>query len=415
MDSECGSSFGQNGYNIMDTFANAAGRDAFYRFRVSEPYTLFDSQQRYVNNGKFSSATSGSGAVTHLPNESALKMDVTNASGDYVYLESKRVMAYQPGKSLLIMMSFSFATPKANLRQRVGYFGTQNGIYLEQDGTTLYLVLRSYVGGSVDNSRKIPQSEWNGHKFDGSTFYSRQIDVTKGNIFWMDVEWLGVGDVRCGFIIDGVPVVAHIFHNENLNLTTYMTTATLPVRAELENTSGTSGSSTMRLICATVISEGGYQGYNTLNYAASTIIATDYKMLTTAGTFYPMVSIRLKNTRLDSVVLPIQVDFMGHTSDNFMWKLLLNPTLNSNAGFADYSAGSAVQFDTAATSMSDLGTTIQAGITYQKSATALVDVTNFNFQLGRTIQGTSDILTLAAAGSAGNAKCIAGLGWMELV
>lgn len=415
MDSECGSSFGSNSYNIMDTFASAAGRDAFYRFRVSEPFTVFDSQQRYVNNGKFTSATSGSGAVTHLPNESVLKMDVSSTSGDYVYLESKRVMPYQPGKSLLIMMSFSFATPKANLRQRVGYFGTQNGIYLEQDGTTLYLVLRSYVGGSVNNSRKIPQSEWNGHKFDGSTFYSREIDVTKGNIFWMDVEWLGVGDVRCGFIIDGVPVVAHIFHNENLNLTTYMTTATLPVRAELENTSGTSGSSTMRLICATVISEGGYQGYNTLNYAASTIIATDYKMLTTAGTYYPMVSIRLKSTRLDSVVLPIQIDFLGHTSDNFQWRLLLNPTLNSYAGFSDYSANSAVQFDTAATSMTDLGTTIQAGLVYQKTSTALGEVTNFNFQLGRTIQGTSDVLTLAATGSAGNSKCIAGIGWMELI
>ena len=415
MDSECGSSFGSNGYNIMDTFASAASRDAFYRFRVSEPFTIFDSQQRYVNNGKFTSATSGSGAVTHLPNESTLKMDVSSTSGDYVYLESKRVMPYQPGKSLLIMMSFSFATPKANLRQRVGYFGTQNGIYLEQDGTTLYLVLRSYVGGSVDNSRKIPQSEWNGHKFDGTTFFSRNLDVTKGNIFWMDVEWLGVGDVRCGFIVDGVPVVAHVFHNENLYLTTYMTTATLPVRAEIENTSGTSGSSTMRLICATVISEGGYQGYNTLNYAASTIIATDYKMLTTAGTFYPMVSIRLKSTRLDSVVLPIQIDFLGHTSDNFQWRLLLNPTLNSYAGFSDYSANSAVQFDTAATSMTDLGTTIQAGLVYQKTSTALGDVTNFNFQLGRTIQGTSDVLTLAAAGSAGNSKCIAGIGWMELI
>lgn len=415
MDSECGSSFGSNGYNIMDTFASAASRDAFYRFRVSEPFTIFDSQHRYIDTGKFSSSTSGSGAVTHLPNESALKMDVSSTSGDYVYLESKRVMPYQPGKSLLIMISFSFATPKANLRQRVGYFGTQNGIYLEQDGTTLYLVLRSYVGGSVDNSRKIPQSEWNGHKFDGTTFFSRNLDVTKGNIFWMDVEWLGVGDVRCGFIVDGVPVVAHVFHNENLYLTTYMTTATLPVRAEIENTSGTSGSSTMRLICATVISEGGYQGYNTLNYAASTIIATDYKMLTTAGTFYPMVSIRLKSTRLDSVVLPIQIDFLGHTSDNFEWKLLLNPTLNSYAGFSDYSANSAVQFDTAATSMTDLGTTIQAGLVYQKTSTALGDVTNFNFQLGRTIQGTSDVLTLAAAGSAGNSKCIAGIGWMELI
>jgi hypothetical protein len=128
-----------------------------------------------------------------------------------------------------------------------------------------------------------------------------------------------------------------------------------------------------------------------------------------------MVSIRLKDSRLDSVVLPIQLDFMGHTADNFMWKLLLNPTLNSTGGFADYNASSSVQYDTSATSMSNLGTTIQAGIAYQRTATALVDVTNFNFQLGRTIQGTSDILTIAVAGSANNAKCIAGIGWMELV
>jgi hypothetical protein len=415
MDSECGSSFGQNGYNIMDAYIKATSRDAFGRFRISEPFTLFDSQQRYIDNRKFSSATSGSGAVTHLPNESALKMDVTNASGDYVYLESKRVMAYQPGKSLLVMMSFVFATPKANLRQRIGYFGTQNGIYLEQDGTSLYLVLRSYVSGSVNNSRKIPQSEWNGHKFDGSTFNPRQIDVTKGNILWMDVEWLGVGDIRCGFIIDGVPVIAHIFHNENLYSTTYMTTGTLPLRAELENTSGTSGSSTMRMICATVISEGGYQSFSTLDYASSSIVATNYKTLTTAGTYYPMVSIRLKQNRLDSVVLPIQLDFLGHTSDNFLWKLLLNPTLNSTAGFTDHSTNSSLEIDTSATSMSDLGTTLQAGLVYQKTSTILSTITNFNFQVGRTIQGTSDIMTIAVVASANNAKCVTGIGWMELV
>jgi len=38
-------------------------------------------------------------------------------------------------------------------------------------------------------------------------------------------------------------------------------------------------------------------------------------------------------------------------------------------------------------------------------------------QNGYNIMDTfaSDVLTIAAAGSAGNAKCIVGLGWMELV
>jgi len=401
--------------NAINGNSNIATLDAFGRNRVSEPFTLFDSFHRYRENEKFSYSTNGSGSKTYSANESVVNLNVTNASGDYVYQESKRVMPYQPGKSFLVMRTFAMATPKANLRQRIGFFSTQNGVFLEQDGTTLYLVLRSYVGGSVDDSRKVAQSSWNGNKFDGSAFFPRQLDVTKANIFWMDVEWLGVGDVRCGFIVDGVPVIAHTFHNDNLNLTTYMTTATLPLREEIENTAGTSGSSTMKVICSTVISEGGYQGASEVRTVSSTIIASDYKMLSTAGTLYPMVSIRLKSSRLDSVVLPVQIDFLGHTADNFQWRLLLNPTLNSTGGFTDFSSYSSVQYDTSATSMSDIGTVIQGGIVYQKTTAELGGVQNFNLQLGRTIQGTSDIITLAASGSNTNAKCIAGIGWMELV
>jgi len=412
MDSEF---FDQGIFENKNTNSNLANRDAFYRFRVSDPFTLFDSQNRYRDMGRMSYATNGSGSYTYSANESAINLIVTSASGDYTYAESKRVMPYQPGKSLLVMQTFVFATANSNLKQRIGLFGTQNGVYLEQDGTTLYFVLRSYVGGSVDNSRRVAQADWNGHKFDGSAFYQRQLDVTKANILWMDVEWLGVGDVRCGFIVDGVPIVAHTFHNDNLNTTTYMTTSTLPLRAEIENTGNTGVTSTMKVICSTVISEGGYQGKSIINHASTTIVSNDYKTLSTPGTFYPMISMRLKSSRLDAVVLPIQVDALCSTSDNIYWKLLLNPTLNSNAGFADYSSLSSVQIDTAATSMSDLGTVINGGLIYQKGATAISGVDNFNFQLGRTIQGTSDIITLAFAGSANTAKGVAAIGWMELV
>jgi len=412
MDSE----FNDQGiFENLNTNSNLANRDAFFRYRISEPFTLFDSFHRYRDNEKFSYSTSGSGSYSYSSNESTVSLNVTNASGDYCYSESKRVMPYQPGKSLLIMRSFIFATPQANLRQRVGYFSTQNGIYLEQDGTTLYWVLRSYVNGTVDNSRKVAQANWNGHKFDGSPFYQRQLNVTKANILWMDIEWLGVGDVRCGFIVDGVPIVAHTFHNENINTAVYMTTAALPLRAEIENLSTTSGSSSLKTICSTVISEGGFQGLSTQDHAATTIVKTDYKTLSTPGTFYPMVSMRLKSTRLDAVVLPTQVDVLCDTSDNLYWKLMINPVLNSTAGFADYSTYSSVQIDTAATSITTSGIVIAAGLVLQRSESTLGGINNFNFQLGRTIQGTSDVLTLAIAGSANTVKGVAGIGWMEIV
>jgi len=399
-------------FNPVDIYNTST--DAFSRLRISQPFTLFDSFHRYRRNNKFTHAIGGNGTLTFDENESAVKLNVTGVNGDYCYYESRRVMPYQPGKSFLIMQSFSFANPQAGLRQRVGFFGTNNGVYLEHDGTTLAFVLRSSVTGSVNNSRRVVQANWNGHKFDGSAFYQRALNVTKANILWMDIEWLGVGDVRCGFIIDGYPVIAHTFHNENVNTSTYMTTAALPIRAEIENTSTTSTAASMTHICSTVISEGGYQGLTPINHAASTIITNDQKTLSAPGTFYPLLSIKLKDTRLDSVVLPAQFEIVTSTNDNFYWKLLLNPTL-AGTNFTEYSTDSSVQVDTTATSIISTGTVVGGGFAYQKSASALGGLDNFNLQLGRTIQGTSDILTIAVAASANTAKCAVGLGWMELV
>ena len=245
--------------------SSGTATDAFGRLRVSNPFTLFDSFHRYQINEKFVTSTSGVANTQYQVNESTINMNVGTASGAKCYRESKRVFAYQPGKSLLIMNTFTFNTQKTNLRQRVGYFNDQNGVFLENDGTGNYIVLRSYVTGSVVETR-VAQTNWNMDKFDGTGVSSQSghadrgvLDVTKSNIFWIDVEWLGVGDVRCGFVVDGLMVPAHIFHNDNINTTTYITTATLPIRYEIENTGTVASNSTLKQICSTVISEGGYE------------------------------------------------------------------------------------------------------------------------------------------------------------
>ncbi len=192
-----------------------------------------------------------------------------------------------------------------------------------------------------------------------------------------------------------------------------MTTAVLPLRAEIENLGTTTGA-TLKVICSTVISEGGYQGRAITNHSATTIVSNDLKTLLTPGTFYPMISMKLKSTRLDSVVLPTQVDLIAATNDNLQWKLVLNPTFVGTTSFVNYTTDSSVQIDTAGTSFTG-GTVIAGGIVYQKSEANLGGIENFNFQLGRTIQGTSDVITLAVAGSANTAKCVAGIGWTELI
>jgi hypothetical protein len=109
--------------------------DAFGRLRISEPFTLFDSQNRYAEDDQFSSSTTGSGSsVTFATNESSVNMNVGTVSGGKTVRQTFRRMPYQPGKSLLILTTFCMNAAKANLRQRVGYFDENNGIYLEQNG-----------------------------------------------------------------------------------------------------------------------------------------------------------------------------------------------------------------------------------------------------------------------------------------
>jgi hypothetical protein len=388
--------------------------DAFGRLRVSEPYTLFDTQSRYYDHGQFDSATANGGSVSYIANSSTFELSVTTANASSVIRETKRVFPYQPGKSLLIFSTFCMSTPKTNLTQRVGFYGAQNGIYFEVVDNTYNMVIRSYTSGGIVEDR-IPQSLWNGDKLNGAGGSGNPSGITlypdRDQIFWTDVEWLGVGSVRCGFIINGAYYTCHTFHHANIigNTTTYMTTATLPLRYEIFNTGITSGASMMRQICSTVISEGGYNNFGTTQLAG---VGITQKNLATSGTYYPIVSIRLAPTRLDSIIVPRQVDMLSPSVDYFRWVLLQNATL-TGATWAYTSATGTVQYDLAATGISG-GQEIQSGYVSSRELSELTAVNFFQYQLGRTLAGVSDTVTLALASTGNNAKILAQLGWQEL-
>lgn len=387
--------------------------DAFGRLRTSSPFTIFDSQHRYQENDKWDTALNGGGTKTYVANESAINLTVPTTSGAYVYRETKRVFPYQPGKSLLVMASFAFAASKANLRQRIGYFGTQNGIYLEQDGTTTYIVRRSYVTGSVVNTR-VAQADWNGDKLDGTGLSARTLDLSKTQIFWLDIEWLGVGDVRCGFVVDGRMVIAHTFHGDNVNATSYMTTAVLPLRQEIENTDTTASASTAKQICNTIASEGGYEGFSRrYNIPTGSTAVT----LATAGTRYPVLAIRLNSTRLDSVIIPSNINAaVEQTTNNKLdivqFHVLLNPTITGGTWTTHFNNN--VQYNTSITTATG-GIEIAGGYLTSSSSLDLGSITDFNFQLGRTMAGVSDVLLIAATPTNDAAKLFLDLAWFEII
>jgi hypothetical protein len=373
--------------------------DAFGRLRVSQPYTLFDSQNRYAIDNQFDTVTITGGTTSFLVNEASVAMINNTTSGAEVVRQTFRSMLYQPGKSLLTLMTFKAAAPTANLRQRIGYFGTQNGVYFETSGagtTTSALkafVLRTYIGGSVDNTtRRVEQSAWNGDKLDGTGTSGLTLDLSYPQILWMDFEWLGVGNIRCGFIINGQYIVCHTYQNANFyGNSVYMTTAILPVRYEITNTGATTTTSTLKQICSSVMSEGG------LEPTSIEHVATRTSALTAVGTtLVPLVSIRLTSNALGAVVLPQTIKVLPTTADNFEIQLVKNATL-SGAAYSLVTSDTNVLFDVNATAMT--GGTI-AQINYAASSnqgtTPLnqVGVFNWDTQLGVSISGVSDIYTV---------------------
>jgi hypothetical protein len=174
------------------------------------------------------------------------------------------------------------------------------------------------------------------------------LDITKAQILFMDIEWLGEGTVRLGFVIDGKFILCHRFNHANLITSTYITTASLPLRYEITNTGVTISSSILKQVCSSVISEGGYELRGAQQAIGTPITAPS--TFAVAGTYYPMNAIRLKATTLDAVVILTASSILGlGNGKNYAWRILQGATVTGGS-WLPASADSAVEYNLTGTS-----------------------------------------------------------------
>lgn len=401
----------------LETQSAGTSADAFGRQRIAQPLTLFDSSHRYQDNGLWATATGVSSTATFDANQGLVTLNVPTTSGAYVKRETRQVFSYQPGKSLLIMSTFVMEPAKTNLRQRVGYFNNDNGLYFQINGTTNSFVERSSVTGSVVET-VVNQIDWNVDKLDGNGPSGITLDLTKAQILWMDIEWLGLGTVRVGFIIDGKFIQCHAFNHANTITSTYITTASLPLRYEIENLGTTANNSTLKQVCSTVISEGGYELRGKQN-AVGTPISTPYD-LTATGVNYPVASIRLKASpnRLDAIVIPTATSILGVGNNaTFAWTLQQGAT-TSGGTWTSAGADSAIEYNLSGVSSSGgsplakgyISSTTQSSVSLNILKEAL-----FNFQLRRDgFTGTPEEFSLLVETKTAGDDVYAALDWEEI-
>ena len=181
---------------------------------------------------------------------------------------------------------------------RVGFFDSQNGAYIEFDGQTLsvvrrksvdqlsgnlsvtsgsnvvsslnsrfvdqlvigdYIVLRGnsyritsinsqtnmlispeYRGTTANNvvgsktvELRIPQSQWNLDKCDGTGPSGYNIDLTRTQMMYIDYSWYGSGPIRWGFrTTNGKIAYCHQERNNNINFEAFFRSGNLPARYE---------------------------------------------------------------------------------------------------------------------------------------------------------------------------------------
>ena len=314
---------------------DGANLDAFGRTRISDPMTLFSVQQQYDSSPiQLEAGSTGNGVTPAHNANSRMSALVVNAGTGTSWMQSYQYIPYQPGKSQLIKMTGVLGTAIANTTVEFGYMDDDNGVFLRQNGTSgLQFVLRSKTSGSIVET-VVNKASWN---------LNPNITINESNniILVIDLQFLGMGRLRCGFNRDGKTIYCHEFLNENNISVPYMQTASLPVRIEVKATVS-AATKTSWLKCVSVESEGGF--IEDYGYSFSTPILTD---TAANGVFTPIMSLRPKLTYngFTNRSQLILVDFnLAVTGNNGVDYIVTTGTTYSTATYTDVDASSAFEY-----------------------------------------------------------------------
>jgi hypothetical protein len=407
--------------------------DAFGRLRISEPETLFDSAMLTTSQPEvWSEYTSGTGAAaSYTPGNSYAALTNTASQTGRVVRQTYNYFPYQPGKSRLMLMTgvLEITGGIANSISRIGCFDddtdkTQDGVlsgdgfFFELNGTTLKVVARSFASGSqVDDD--IDQADWNIDKLDGSGNSGEIIDVSKSQIFFIEQEWLGVGSVFMGVVINGRFIRCHVYHHSNfVNALPYNTRASLPIRYELTGTNPASGAE-MRQVCSTIISEGGYQPIGRV-FSANRFRS----LVSVAATELPIITIRKSSARVRGTVYIKSISMSSTATANCLFQgYVFYPfdTLSplTGASFASASTNSLVEYDISATAVDLTGVTYPFDRVYSAyysdaNSSLTLDLSE-DITLGTDVEGYSAyfVLTAVDPAAAGGESTVAAITWQE--
>jgi hypothetical protein len=145
---------------------------------------------------------------------------------------------------------------------------------------------------------------------------------------------------------------------------------------------------------------------------------TTARTLTTAGTFYPIVSLRLKSTALDDIAILTALSLLGSGNNvNYNWKVLNASTITGGT-WVSAGSGSSVEYNITGTGTSG-GDVLASGYfsssTQSSPAVDILKEALFKFQFERnSFTSTPSVIALAIASDTGGASVYGSIDWEEI-
>ena len=381
--------------NVKVSVGDRSLIDMFGRFRVSEPFTVFDSKMISDKQPLFyDEVTNGTGSATYNTADASVSMEVS-ANGDYSIRQTFMRFNYQPGKSQLILTTGILGSPVANTESKIGYFNTstaspytanEDGIYWGSDGSSVY-VARSKNGVQT----KVNQADFNFDTLDGNGPSGITMDWDLPQIMGCSFEWLGVGSIWMFVFVDALAVPVHRFDyaNETGSTGVYMSSPNHSIRYEVRSTGGTK---TIKQICSSVMSEGGFDPSG-VTRSVDNVITPVVCGTTTEGILF----FRLNSARPCTTVEIDGISILNTTNNasNYRWSIIRNPTIAGTAPTYSNVSNSAIDFAPGAGNNTlTNGQVFLSGYNAGSIASLQVPVRTI-LNAGISIAGTQDVFALA--------------------
>lgn len=391
-------------------------KDAFGRLKTAEPYTIFDnSLNSQISNDIFwSNKINGSASSTYQRPTSSNLLEVSN-SGDYVVRQTKQRFKYQPGKSHEFFITGLLNT-ELGVRKRVGLVdydnvglstisnNPQNGVFFENEGGVLSWCIVN--NGTITES--VSQENWNIDSVDGNGRSGFVFNPNTTNIFTCQLEWLGVGVVLVGFATGGGSVVyVHGFEHASVDGFTdvYMRTANLPVAYEITSLSGVGS---MKTICSSVISGGGFNPRGLTNS-----IQNPSQVDISSGDTELLCGLKLKEDSFEFTVDPEFISILSLNSGNSLWTLSINPTYTNTVTWSDKEYAEVQEAYNNNNIVTDLGIVVASG-SFSNNADNLNEKIQTSLRVGKDLDGNLDELWLSVT-ALGNESYYGTINFKELI